>query len=241
MTNQSLLDKARSLLNWKDPMKKQPYIKSTEKATMEAPQALAAQDTTTPSGPAAARKKVQAPELPVPEAISSLAVSALAIANAADTILRKSGANFGLADWALLRALGAKSEAQLMGKLGIDLAVTRQRVQKQVDELQKAGFVSVSASADDKRSRHVALTPAGQEALAAAANLWSLELAKTPLLGEMKSQAMVQRRVDRIAHSLNRTLRADKKEAMAAKKAAKSDSQSPEAATTASQSPEAAK
>lgn len=227
MTNQRLLDKARSLLNWKDPMKKQPYIKSTEKATMEPSQALDAQDATT------VRKKVQAPELPVPEAISNLAVSALAIANAADTILRRGGANFGLADWALLRALGAKSEAQLMGKLGIDLAVTRQRVQKQVDELQKAGLVSVSASADDKRSRHVALTPAGQEALAAAANLWSLELAKTPLLGEMKSQAMVQRRVDRIAHSLNRTLRADKKEAMAAKKAAKSDSQSPETATAA--------
>jgi len=118
-----------------------------------------------------------------------------------------------------------------MGKLGMDLGVTRQRIQKQTDELQKSGLVSVSATEEDKRSRNVALTPAGKEALTAIVSVWAAELLKSPNLGEMKGQAMVQRRVDRIATSLNRTLRADKKEAIAAKKAAKSSSESPEAAS----------
>jgi len=169
--------------------------------------------------------------LPMPEAVSALAFSALAISNAADTILRKADAKFGLADWALLTALGAQPEAQTMGKLGMDLGVTRQRIQKQTDELQKSGLVSVSATEEDKRSRNVALTPAGKEALTATVSVWAAELLKSPNLGEMKGQAMVQRRVDRIATSLNRTLRADKKEAIAAKKAAKSSSESPEAAS----------
>ncbi len=217
MTKKSLLSKAHSLFNRKDPMKQEPQLKAAE--------------ATTPDAKAEARKKRQAAaELPIPEAVSALAISALAISNAADTILRKADAKFGLADWAVLSALGAQPEPQLLGKLGMDLGVTRQRIQKQTDELQKSGLVSVSATAEDKRSRHVALTPAGKEALAATASLWALEMAKTPHLGEMKSQAMVQRRVDRIAHSLNRTLRSDKKEAMAAKKAAKSASEAPKTA-----------
>jgi len=217
MTKQSLLSKAQSLFNRKDPMKNQPQLKAADSTTTEAK--------------AAARKERQAvPELPIPEAVSALAISALAISNAADTILRKADAKFGLADWALLSALGAQAEAQSMGKLGMDLGVTRQRIQKQTDELQKSGLVTVSATEDDKRSRHVTLTSAGKEALAATASVWAAELVKSPHLGEMKSQAMVQRRVDRIATSLNRTLRADKKEAMAAKKAAKSATEAPKPA-----------
>lgn len=211
MTNQSLLGKAHSLLNWKDPMKTQPHIKSTENVS---------------TGTGGGREKVKAPDLPMPEALSSLAVTALAIANAADTILRKGGANFGLADWALLQGLSAKPEAQLMGKLGIDLGVSRQRIQKQIDELQKAGLVSVVTTAEDKRSRLVSLTSVGHEALASTASLWSLQLAKTPMSKELKSQAMVQRRVERIAALLSRTLRSEVKEAAVAKKAAKAASSS---------------
>ena len=195
------------------------------------PKLNAAEGTTNETKVVPRKKREPAPELPMPEAVSALAFSAQAISNAADTILRKADAKFGLADWALLSLLGAKSEAQAMGKLGMDLGVTRQRIQKQTDELQKAGLVSVSATDEDKRSRHVALTPAGKEALTATVSVWAAELIKSPHLGEMKSQAMVQRRVDRIATSLNRTLRAEKKEAMAAKKAAKSSSDSPKAAS----------
>ena len=190
-------------------------------------QSNAAEGTVKGKNDAARKKRQAAPELPIPEAVSALAMSALAISNAADTMLRKADAKFGLADWALLSALGAQSEAQSMGKLGMDLGVTRQRIQKQTDELQKSGMVSVSATEDDKRARNVVLTPAGKEALAAIATVWASELAKNPHLAEMKSQAMVQRRVDRIAHSLNRGLRSDKKEAVAAKKAAKSAADAP--------------
>jgi len=217
MTKKSLLSKAQSLFNLKDTMKQEPQLK-------------AAQTTITDTKGLPRKKREPAPALPIPEAISALAFRALAISNAADTILRKADAKFGLADWALLSALGAKPEAQTMGKLGMDLGVTRQRIQKQTDELQKSGLVSVSATEEDKRSRNVALTPAGKEALTATVSVWAAELLKSPNLGEMKGQAMVQRRVDRIATSLNRTLRAEKKETMAAKKAAKSSSDAPKTA-----------
>jgi len=195
------------------------------------PKLNAAEGTTNGTKVVPRKKREPAPELPMPAAVSALAFSALAISNAADTILRKADAKFGLADWALLSALGAQPEAQAMGKLGMDLGVTRQRIQKQTDELQKSGLVSVTATEDDKRSRHVSLTPAGKEALVATDSAWAAELLKSPHLTEMKGQPMVQRRVDRIATSLNRTLRADKKEAIAAKKAAKSSSEAPKAAS----------
>ncbi len=197
-------------------MKKEPQLKAAVVST--------SQPQNTPR-----KKREPAPALPIPEAVSALAFSALAISNAADTILRKADAKFGLADWALLSALGAQPEAQPMGKLGMDLGVTRQRIQKQTDELQKSGLVSVTATEEDKRSRNVTLTPAGKEALTATVSVWAAALLKSPHLGEMKGQTMVQRRVDRIATSLNRTLRAEKKETMAAKKAAKSSSDAPEA------------
>jgi len=218
MTKKSLLSKAQSLFNRKDTMKQEPQPK-------------AAQATATDTKGVSRKKREPLPVLPMPEAVSALAFSALAISNAADTILRKADAKFGLADWALLTALGSQPEAQTMGKLGMDLGVTRQRIQKQTDELQKSGLVSVSATQEDKRSRNVALTPAGKEALTATVSAWAAELLKSPNLSEMKGQPMVQRRVDRIATSLNRTLRADKKEAMAAKKAAKSSSEAPKAAS----------
>lgn len=217
MTKKSLLSKAQSLFNLKDTMKQEPQLKAADVSTPQL------QDTPR-------KKREPAPALPIPEAISALAFRALAISNAADTILRKADAKFGLADWALLSALGAQPEAQPMGKLGMNLGVTRQRIQKQTDELQKSGLVSVSATEEDKRSRNVALTPAGKEALTATASVWAAELLKSANLGEMKGQAMVQRRVDRIATSLNRTLRADQMKAMAAKKAAKSSSETPQAA-----------
>lgn len=197
-------------------MKKEPQLKAAVVST--------SQPQNTPR-----KKREPAPALPIPEAVSALAFSALAISNAADTILRKADAKFGLADWALLSALGAQPEAQAMGKLGMGLGVTRQRIQKQTDELQKSGLVSVTATEEDKRSRNVTLTPAGKEALTATVSVWAAALLKSPHLGEMKGQTMVQRRVDRIATSLNRTLRAEKKETMAAKKAAKSSSDAPEA------------
>ena len=199
-------------------MKKTPQLKTAEATTIEI------QDTPR-------KKREPAPALPMPEALAALAFSALAISNAADTILRKADAKFGLADWALLSALGAQPEAQAMGKLGMNLGVTRQRMQKQTDELQKAGLVSVSATEEDKRSRNVALTPAGKEALTATVSVWAAELVKSPYLDEIEGHAVILHRVNRIATLLNRTLRADKIEVMAAKTAAKSSYEAPKAAS----------
>ena len=159
--------------------------------------------------------------------IPALAITALAIANATDTILRNAGNNFGLADWAILNALAAQPTPQPMGRLIVSLGVTRQRVQKQIDDLQKAGLVNVEGSAEDKRVKNVSLTDAGRNALTAASELLTEQLVNSQFFAETKSMAMVQRRLGRLATSLGRTMRSELQGTAAAKKAAKSSSAAP--------------
>jgi DNA-binding MarR family transcriptional regulator len=196
----------------------------------KAPQLKTAEVTTKAKKITPSEKLESAPALPAPEAVSSLAFSALAISNAADTILRNADAKVGLADWALLSRLGATPEGQPMGRLDTVLGVTRQRIQKQTDELQRAGLVNVYALEGDKRSRHVSLTPAGKEALTATLSVWTAWFLKTPELGEMKGQDVILRRVERLANSLNRTLRSESREAISASQAAKPSSEAPKVA-----------
>ena len=145
----------------------------------------------------------------------------MAIANATDTILRNAGNSFGLADWAILSALAAQPAPQPMGRLIVSLGVTRQRVQKQIDDLQKAGLVNVEGSAEDKRVKIVSLTDAGRSALVTTSDLLTEQLSKSQLFGEMKSMVAVQRRLGRIATSLGRMMRSELQVTAAAKKAAK--------------------
>lgn len=159
-----------------------------------------------------------------PSVISSiphLAITALAIANATDTILRNAGNEFGLADWALLNALAAQSTPQPMGRLIVSLGVTRQRVQKQIDDLQKAELVNVEGAADDKRVKNVTLTDAGRRTLLATSNSLTDQLSKNQEFGEMKNLVAVQRRLSRVALTLSRMMRAEVQATVAAKKAAK--------------------
>ncbi len=160
-------------------------------------------------------------EQPAISAIPTLAITALAIANATDTILRNAGSSFGLADWAILNALAAQATPQPMGRLIVSLGVTRQRVQKQIDDLQKAGLVSVEGSTEDKRVKNVSLTDAGRSALLATSDLLTDKLSKSQFFGEMKSMVMVQRRLGRLATSLGRTMRSELQGTAAANKAAK--------------------
>jgi DNA-binding MarR family transcriptional regulator len=206
-------------------MRKQAQLKSDEASNEQQTAENQQTSESTKPGGRKRQKRESSQELPVPKAIASLAISALAIGNSVDTILRKAGADIGLADWALLQALSTQTEPQLMGKLGIDMGVTRQRIQKQIDELKKSGLVSVSTTAEDKRSRHVALTPAGQKMLEATADLWAQQLYKTDTFADLKSQSLIQRRVERIASLLSRLLRSEIKASVADKKAQKASTE----------------
>jgi len=154
-------------------------------------------------------------------AIPELAITALAMANSTDTILRNAGSSVGLADWAILNALSKQSTPQPMVRLIVSLGVTRQRVQKQIDDLQKAGLVNLEGSAEDKRVKNVSLTGAGSAALLAVSGLLADQLSKSELFGEMKSMAVVQRRLGRLTTSLGRMMRSELEVTAAAKKAAK--------------------
>lgn len=161
-------------------------------------------------------------------AIPQLAISALAIANATDTILRSAGSSFGLADLAILNALASQPMPRPMGRLIVSLGVTRQRVQKQIDDLQKAGLVNVEDSADDKRVKNVSLTDAGSAALLATSGLLTDQLSKSELFSEIKALDVLQRRLGRLATSLGRMMRAELQVIGAAKKTAKLGSSAPE-------------
>jgi len=213
MTNANFLSKARSIFKRKNTMKSASSEPKTSAQGQEVSvQATADAVVTDPSAI---------------NAIPELAITALAIANATDTILRNAGSSFGLADWAILSALAAQPTPQPMGRLIVSLGVTRQRVQKQIDDLQKAGLVNVEGSAEDKRVKNVALTDAGSAALLATSGLLTDQLSKSQFFGEMKSMVAVQRRLGRLATSLGRMMRSELQVTAVAKKAAKPNRAAP--------------
>jgi DNA-binding MarR family transcriptional regulator len=70
----------------------------------------------------------------------------------------------------VLLELNAAPERRLtMGDLGSVAAVSRTRVSRVVDDLEKAGLVTREPNPDDGRSAFAALTPAGRAALRKAA------------------------------------------------------------------------
>jgi DNA-binding MarR family transcriptional regulator len=214
MTNSSLLSKARSIFLRKNNMKS-PSLPSKTSAQEQEVSVQATADAALTG-------------LSAVNAIPQLAISALAIANATDTILRSAGSSFGLADLAILNALASQPMPRPMGRLIVSLGVTRQRVQKQIDDLQKAGLVNVEDSADDKRVKNVSLTDAGSAALLATSGLLTDQLSKSELFSEIKALDVLQRRLGRLATSLGRMMRAELQVIGAAKKTAKLGSSAPE-------------
>jgi DNA-binding MarR family transcriptional regulator len=114
-----------------------------------------------------------------------------------------------------------------MVRLIVSLGVTRQRVQKQIDDLQKAGLVNVEGSAEDKRVKNVSLTGVGSTALLAVSGLLTNQLSKSELFSEVKNMPLVQRRLGKLATSLGRMMRSELQVTAAAKKAAKAGSAAP--------------
>ena len=74
----------------------------------------------------------------------------------------------------VLLELNSTPERRLtMGQLGAVTAVSRSRVSRVVDELQRAGLVAREPNPDDGRSAFATLTPAGRAALRKAAPTYS--------------------------------------------------------------------
>jgi len=63
-------------------------------------------------------------------------------------------------------------EGRSVGRISASLAMDRTTVTAVVKPLQRRGLVTVAVDAADRRSRVVALTPAGRRLLAAALPLW---------------------------------------------------------------------
>jgi DNA-binding MarR family transcriptional regulator len=154
-----------------------------------------------------ARKKSGVVQLPVAENFARIAASAQAIVNAADAILRDRGAQLGLADWALLQLLAAQSEPLPMGRIAVQIGVSRQRIQKQAEALAQAKYIQVQVTADDKRVRMVKLTRQGADALKAISAQWNDPLAKDEAPAKLKNLDVLRVRFQRIAHILGRVQR----------------------------------
>jgi len=146
-------------------------------------------------------------ELSVPDAISKLAISSQALVNVADTILRGANAGYGFADWALLQALSEQVEPQPLTRLSRRLGVTRQRIQRQMDQFLESGFISIDTSSEDKRVKNVALTAAGRKALDAISAAWTGSFSDIKAFGETKRFVLVQARINRLNGVLQKMIR----------------------------------
>ena len=69
----------------------------------------------------------------------------------------------------LLELNSAPQRRLRMSELGSRVVLSRERVSRVVDELERAGLVERERNPDDKRSVHAVLTPAGRARLRAAA------------------------------------------------------------------------
>jgi DNA-binding MarR family transcriptional regulator len=72
----------------------------------------------------------------------------------------------------LLELNGAPERRLRMGELGSRVVLSRERVSRVVDEMERAGLVRRERNPDDKRSFYAVLTPAGRERLVEAAPIY---------------------------------------------------------------------
>jgi DNA-binding MarR family transcriptional regulator len=81
-----------------------------------------------------------------------------------DRLMAMAGVSLDRAAVALLRQI-ADSEPMRPGELAARLAVEASHVTRQVQQLQKGGYVTRVPDPDDRRAQRIELTPAGQEAI----------------------------------------------------------------------------
>lgn len=136
--------------------------------------------------------------------LASLAASAHAISNRVDAILRAQGSLHGLADWALLKCLAQLESPQPMARVSLQLGVTRQSLQKQIEVFAEAKLVEVQAASGDKRGQRVMLTPQGRDCLSAIDSLWEAALDKSELRGKAENLDGLRRRLGRVSWLLRR-------------------------------------
>lgn len=81
-----------------------------------------------------------------------------------DRLMALAGVSLDRAAVALLRQI-AESEPMRPSELASRLAVEASHVTRQVQQLQKAGYVTRVPDPEDRRAQRIQLTPAGQEAI----------------------------------------------------------------------------
>ena len=81
-----------------------------------------------------------------------------------DRLMALAGVTLDRAATALLRQI-ADSEPQRPGELAARLAVEASHITRQVQQLQKFGYVTRVPDPDDRRAQRIQITPAGREAI----------------------------------------------------------------------------
>lgn len=95
--------------------------------------------------------------------------AARAVARRFDAVLRPLGLTSG--QFSLLMSLN-RPDAPDIGRVSALLAMDRTTLTANLKPLQRRGLVSVTVGEEDRRSRRLALTPAGRTLLAAAVPAW---------------------------------------------------------------------
>ena len=102
------------------------------------------------------------------------------------------------ARWQVLGAAALSGEAASVAQLARRMGLTRQSVQRIVNDLIAAGLVVMADNPDHRRARLVRLTPSGQAAYAAAMArqaTWVAQLSKGFTAGEIEAAQTVLRRL----------------------------------------------
>lgn len=114
--------------------------------------------------------------------------AARALARRCDEALRPAGLTNG--QFSLLMSLNRPSPPT-MGDVAALLAMDRTTLTANVKPLERRGLVKVTADGDDKRSRRLALTPAGRTVLAAAVPIWTrIQAEMESLVADMGPDAL---------------------------------------------------
>jgi DNA-binding MarR family transcriptional regulator len=114
--------------------------------------------------------------------------AARALARRCDEALRPAGLTNG--QFSLLMSLNRPSPPT-MGDVAALLAMDRTTLTANVKPLERRKLVEVKADGGDKRSRRLALTPAGRTVLAAAVPIWMrVQAEMESLVGDMEPDAL---------------------------------------------------
>ncbi|MPZ57862.1 MAG: MarR family transcriptional regulator [Rhizobiales bacterium] len=170
---------------------------------------MSSQEPVAPSeGAAKPRRRDRTAPVDPKNALEDALLSAHRIAVAIGEINAFRDANVSLAEWGILRTIGARKDVSLK-EVSVAAGVSRQRVRKVLSDLQAKDLVTMGKSeGTDKRMRTISATPATARVLASVSQQMHGLLSQTGQGQQSRRLAGAARSLNRLAKHVRRSLAA---------------------------------